>query len=88
MTLTKSLIKNISSNYIRAKQEECGGNAKAEMRYLLFAMQDIITLLESYNNDTGLQDPTIDDITARTYAESMHHSAERIRELTAAEAER
>jgi hypothetical protein len=38
-------IKNISSNYIRAQQAESDGDDRAELRYLLFAAQDIAELL-------------------------------------------
>lgn len=76
-----TLIKNISSNYIRAQQAELDGNDKVELKYLLFAVQDIIQLLKQWNYDLAMCDTEIDNTTARKYAESLHHSAERIREL-------
>jgi len=85
---TTTLIKNISSNYIRSHQERGEGNYKAELRHLLFVAQDIIELLKQWGDDVGHYDTEIDDPTAQKYAESLYYTAERIRELAAARVER
>ena len=76
------LIKNISSNNIRAIQAEQDADSRIELRHLLWASRDIHRLLLLWN------DGKIDDCTARSYAESACHTAERVRELVAARVER
>ena len=80
-----TLIKNISSNFVRAKNAEQEADDKVEMRCLLFAARDIVTLLQKWNSPFN---DGVDDITARTYVESMHYTTSRIREIVAARVER
>lgn len=78
------LIKNISSNYIRARQAEQDADSRIELRHLLWASLDIHRLLLRWIEGTS----EIDDSTAQSYAESARHTAERVRELVAAGVER
>jgi len=76
------LIKNISSNYIRARQAELDHDSTRELQALLWASQDINRLLSLWGKGE------VDDDLAKSYAESACHTAERIRELVTARAER
>lgn len=80
-----TLIKNISSNYVRAKNAEQETDGEVEMRCLLFAARDIVTLLHRWNSPLN---DSVDDITAKTYVESMHYTTSRMREIVAARVER
>lgn len=75
MVADATRIKNISSNYIRAQRAESEGNDRDELRHLLFAAQDIAELLEAWVSDR------MDVSMATSYAESLCHSAARIKEL-------
>ena len=72
-TITR--ISHISSNYIRAQQAKGKGDDRAELRYILFAAQDITQLLGAW------QDDQIDDSMAVSYADSLVHTASAIKEL-------
>jgi HEPN domain-containing protein len=80
----RRLIKNISSNNIRAQHAEQDADSRSELRHHLWASRDIHRLLLLWNDGKG----GIDDSIAKSYAESVCHTAERIRELVAARAER
>ena len=72
---TRIRIAHISSNYIRAQQAEGEGDDRAELRHLLFAAQDISKILEEWQNNQ------MDDAMAVSYADSLHHTTTRIKEL-------
>ena len=72
---TRILIKNISSNHIRAQQAETEGDDRAELRHLLFAAQDIPKILRAWQNNQ------IDDVMAVSYADSLTHTASAIKGL-------
>lgn len=74
------LIKNISSNYIRARQAEQDADSRTELRYLLWASRDVHRLLLLWVAGKS----EVDDSTAQSYAESARHTAERVRELVVA----
>ena len=75
--LAAELMKRISSNLVRADQED---DSKRELRYLLWAAQDHIRLLLQWNDGKS----GINDHFAATYAASGSHTAERIRALVTA----
>lgn len=72
---TRTQIAHISSNYIRAQQAEGEGDDRAELRHLLFAAQDISKILEEWQNNQ------MDYAMAVSYADSLHHTTTRIKEL-------
>ncbi len=77
------LIKNISSNNIRAQQAEQDADSRKELQAHLWVLRDSHRLLSIWNN--GMD--ALDDCIARSYAESAIHTAERVRELVAARLE-
>jgi hypothetical protein len=82
--MIRLLIKNISSNYIRARQAEQDADSRIELRHLLWASRDIHRLLLLWVAGKS----EVDDSTAQSYAESARHTAERVRELVAARVKR
>ena len=72
--LATELMKRISSNLIRADQED---DSKQELRHLLWASQDTDRLLLQWNDGKS----EIEDHFAATYAESGSHITERIWQL-------
>jgi len=68
-------IKNISSNYIRARQAESEGDDRSELRLLLLAVQDISMLLKAWHTDRR------DAAMAISYAKSLHNTTARIQTL-------
>jgi len=70
-----TLIKNMSSNNIRALQAESEGNDRDELRHLLFAAEDISKLLRMWR--FAQQNESM----AMTYSKSLHHTTARIEEL-------
>ena len=69
------IIKEISSECIRADQAARSNNDAYELRHLLFAVRDMSLLLTLRSADR------IDAKLANSYAESLVSSAERIRVL-------
>ena len=69
------LIRYISSNYMRARSARIEGDARTELRCLLFAAQDIPPLLTMWKNGV------LDDKTAKEYVESFVHTVARIKEI-------
>lgn len=72
---TRHRIKDISSAYARADAASREGNDVDELKYLLYAVNDISGLLLLKFDDR------IDDQTAHEYAASLENSGHRIREI-------
>lgn len=66
---------NISCNIGRAAQHEIEGDSKSELRFLLFAAQDIAEILEAFHNGR------MDTPTAKWHAVQLDRISKRIREL-------
>ena len=69
------LAKNISANFMRAKQFETAGDSKRELRHLLFAVNDITKILDAPRH--CYQEIVI----ARQYTESLTHTSIRIERI-------
>lgn len=76
MVANATRIKNISSNYIRARQAENEGNDRDELRHLLFAAQEVAELLAAFVS--GRREHSM---IATGYAESLCRCTARIQEL-------
>ena len=76
-------IKNISANFMRAQQAEAGGDITSELRFLLFAADDIIEVLKEYRTDLifAPRSDGMDPTTANRYAESLAYTSKRVGEL-------
>lgn len=72
---TQSMIKDISSNFVRADVATRCCDKPDELKHLLFATHDISILLLNCLNDV------IDESTAKEYAKSLENTATRIKEL-------
>ena len=68
-------IKNISANFMRAQQSETDGDSRRELRYLLFAAQDIVEILKEPRTTDK------DAVIARQYADSLIHTSITIERL-------
>lgn len=68
-------IKDISSAYARADAASREGNDADELKYLLYAVQDISGLLLLKFDDR------IDDCTSYEYATSLESSAQKIKKI-------
>lgn len=73
--LDTTIIKNISANYMSARQAENDGAPKRHLRHLLFAAQDIVELLKAPRTSDK------DAVMARQYAESLIHTSITIERL-------
>ena len=72
---TKSIIRDISSSFVIAKSAKNRGDSNEELKYLLYAVQDISVLI--LRNCDG---HTPDDI-AKSYAATLVSSSARIRDI-------
>lgn len=74
-----TLIKDISSNYIRAQHAADEKNNREELMHLLFAAKGISDLLIMWYDYK--EDCIIDNTYAASYSESLQHTTKRISEL-------
>ena len=72
---TKSIIRDISSAFARAKSAKTGGDSVEELKYLLYAVQDISVLI--LRNSDGRAP---DDV-AKSYTTTLVSSSARIRDI-------
>ena len=72
---TKAIIRYISSAFAKAESAKNGGDSVEELKYLLYAVQDISILI--LRNSDGR---TTDDV-AKSYAATLVSSSARIRDI-------